>query len=163
MATAPDWNSLSPTPPAQAPDWNSLSTESPSAPQTAAPDWNDLQTPQEYFSSPEQQLKTSVEQGLSGLTAGASKVIETKALGVNPQNIQAREEANPTEAFLSNLVGTGALLTGSGGLGLEAEAGSGVGKLILSNAAQGSILGGVNSVTNDLSMGDPNLNASKII
>lgn len=143
---------------AEAPDWNSLSPIAPGG----TPNWNDLETPEDHFGSATEIIKTAAEQGAAGLTGNLSKIAETKLFGVDPKDIEAREEANPGTAFASNLVGTAGLLGATGGLGLEAEAGAGLAKVIASNAAQGAILGGGNALTNDLAMGDPNLNASKI-
>ena len=57
-------------------------------------------------SSGTEMAKTALEQGLSGLTLGFSKKAET-ALGVKPEDIKAREEANPATSFLSNIAGRG--------------------------------------------------------
>lgn len=141
MVAAPDWNSLSSTPP---------------------PSWDDLQTPEEHFGSAGEQAKTALEQGISGLTGGASQIAETKLLGVNPEDIQARKEANPITAVASNLAGTAGLLTSTAGLGLGVE-GAGLLADIASNAGQGALLSAANAVSNDLAFGDPHLAASKIL
>lgn len=125
------------------------------------PEFNPSEPFDDLGSLPNQAL-TAVEGLASGATLGGSKIAETKLLGVNPQEIQGREEANPVTSFISNIGGSAALLSATGGLGLGAEAGAGLSSLAASGAAQGAIIGAANSVSNDLAFGDPNLAASKI-
>lgn len=115
------------------------------------------------FGSPSQQAITALEQGASGASLGTSKLVETKLLGVDPKDIEAREEANPITATLSNIGGTAATIAATGGLGFEAAEGASLLARAGSNAVQGAIIGSANSASNDLALGDPNLNASKLL
>lgn len=148
---ADNWNSLSPIPPGET---------HPNQPDNA--DWDNLETSDEHFGSAGQQAITALEQGASGATLGTSKIAETKLLGVNPEDIEAREAANPVTSFASNLAGTGALLAGTGGLGLEAEEGASLASKIGSGLKQGAALGGVNAFSSDVAE-NPNITASKLI
>ncbi len=63
----------------------------------------------------DQELKTFGENALSALTFGGSTLAETKALGVDPQAIAARDIANPVASGLGTTVGVvGPLLTTGG-------------------------------------------------
>lgn len=119
--------------------------------------------PDEKYGSLSQQALTALEQGLSGLTGGTSKIAETKMFHVKPEDIQGRSEANPITSFGFNVAGTGALLAATDGLGLAAPEGASLLSTIGSNAAQGAILAGTNAVSDDKAFGDPNLAASKIL
>lgn len=123
---------------------------------------------QKYGTSPEL-LKTAVEQGVSGLTGGLSKVVETHGippLGIppitTPEAIQGREHANPITATGANIVGTGALIYGTGGLGGAAlRAGAGAVARVGVGALEGSLLGGINQATDDWSQ-NKSLDGQKI-
>lgn len=105
--------------------------------------------------------KTAVEQGLSGLTLGASKVAQTK-LGIStPEDIAGREEAHPIVSTLANIGGTGTLFGLTGGLGPLAE-GTGMAGRIAVGALEGAGIGGINQVTDDWSQ-DKSLDAQKIV
>jgi len=129
-------------------------------------DWNSLQNanPDDInaaiHGTPLEQAKTAVEQGLSGLTLGGSKVAETKILGVKPEDIAARELANPVTSTASNILGTGALLYGTAGLGELGE-----GATFATRAAragiEGATIGAVNAANDDWSQNKP-LDAEKI-
>ena len=127
-AAAPDWNSLSATPPSEAastseePSWDSLSPTPPST--SDAPDWDSLKSPEEHFGSTEQMIKTGLEGAAEGiLSKPASIWAETHLLGVDPKNIAAREEANPVTHGLAEAGGlTAGLITGTGEAGLIGKA-----------------------------------------
>lgn len=112
------------------------------------------------YGSGTEMLKTAVEQGLSGATLGASKVLETKLLGVKPEDIAGREAENPITSTLSNLGGTTGLLLGTGGLGGLAEGAEVATKLAL-GAAEGAGIGGISQATDDWSQNKA-LDAQKI-
>lgn len=116
---------------------------------------------QTQFGSGTEMAKTAIEQGLSGLTGGLSKVAETKFLGVPPENIAGREKENPITSTLSNIAGTGALLTATGGLGGLLPEGAGALARIGTSGLEGSSLGGVNQVTDDWSQ-NKSLDGQKI-
>lgn len=113
------------------------------------------------YATPWQQALTAVEQGISGLTLGASKKLETAAGLATPEDIAGREAANPVTATLSNIGGTGALLTTTGGLGAIGEAGTAAGRIGI-GALEGAGIGGVNQATDDWSQNKP-LDAQKIL
>lgn len=137
---------------------NSVVPESdlPEVPQSAVPSHdipesivpeNDL--PNDYGSATEM-AKTAVEQGLSGLTLGGSKVLETKLLGIKPEAIAGREEANPVTSLVGNLAGTVGLIGATGGLGGLAE-GAGAATKIGVGALEGAGIGATNQATDDWS------------
>ena len=132
-------------------------------PSQSVPALSDLVPEDQYYGSGNQAVGAGVEALASGLTLGASKLAETQILGIKPEDIASRAKYNPIKNFALEGVGTGLLAAGTGGLGLGAEAAAGVGAKVLSSALQGAVIGGSNSITNDLAMGDPQVNASKII
>ena len=151
-----------------------------SAPAQAGPDF----IPDDQFVSDEdkhgtalEQLKTVGEGLASGATLGLSKVAETKLLGVKPEDIAGREEANPWESGISQVGGAVAGLLGSEELlapikgaqllGKGAQAGAealGLGKVgagIVGAGAEGAAIAGANQATDDWSQNKP-LDAGKI-
>lgn len=114
-----------------------------------------------------EQAGTALEQGASGATLGASKVLETHGipdLGIpaitTPQNIAAREAKYPITSTVSNIGGTVGLVGLTGGLGGLAE-GAGLAAKIGAGALEGSLIGGVNSATDDWSQ-NKSLDGQKI-
>ena len=128
---------------------------------------------------------TALEQTASGATLGASKKLETY-LGVPPEDIKRREDTNKITSFLSNALGTGALIYATGGMGGAAEGAGLAGEASLTAAGlegtsgllgtagnlstaakiglggvEGSIIGGVNEATDDWSQNKA-LDAQKI-
>lgn len=107
---------------------------------------------EKYGALPEQ-IKTGLESGASALTFGGSKGLERMA-GVNPEDIQAREEENPGSSLVGSIGGLGlqtALMGGTNlleqagakgaqalGLGLE---GAGLASRLGANAVKGAIEG----------------------
>lgn len=73
-------------------------------------------TTQELYGTPKQMLKTAAEGAAKGfLGSTIARTVEEKILGVDPEEIKAREEANPVTHGLANVTGLGAgLLTGLG-------------------------------------------------
>ncbi len=118
------------------------------------------QDAEDVYGTPVQRAITTVEQTLSGATLGASKVFETKVLGVPPQDIEAREQTNKINSVLSNIFGTGAMLTATGGLGGLAE-GAGVGAKVGLGALEGAGIGGITQANDDWSQNKA-LDAQKI-
>ena len=121
----------------------------------------------EHYETPGQQAKTVIEQGLSGATLGLSKVIETQGIpqmGIppitTPEEVAAREEANPGFAIASNIVGTGAGLSATGGLGAVIK-GATIPARIATAALEGAVIGGANQATDDWSQNKP-LDAQRI-
>lgn len=112
------------------------------------------------YGSPVEMAKTAIEQGLSGATLGASKVAETKLGITTPEAIAGREKANPITAGAANIVGTGAMIYGTGGLG-EALAPASLAAKVGVGALEGAGIGGVNQATDDWSQ-DKALDAQKI-
>ncbi len=80
---------------------------------------------QARYGSPGEQLKTAAESFASGATLGLSTVAE-RALGVKPEDIKGRREANPVVGTAGEVAGTIAPLLvtggGSGAVSLTAKA-----------------------------------------
>ncbi len=122
--------------------------------------------PSQYESATEM-AKTAIEQGISGATLGASKVLETQGiplLGIpaitTPEAIAGREKDNPITATSFNLLGTALPLVATGGLGALAK-GAGVGARIGLSALEGAGISGVNQFNDDWSQ-NKSLDAQKI-
>ncbi len=123
VGDAPNWDSLSTVKPEEAPAWDSLS---------ATPSWDTLSTEQpaatghkqdlSKYDTTEQQIKTGLEGAAQGLAGPLATYAETHLLGVSPEDIKGRAEANPWihgGAEAATLVG--GLLTGTGEAGLIAK------------------------------------------
>ncbi len=131
------------------PDSNNESSDiqSPKATQSVAipdqqesPDFipaDEFESDEEKYQTTGQQLKTGAEGLAKGLIGSIpTTAIETGLLGVKPEEIQAREEANPGVSGVSQAVGMGAgLLTGLGEAGLALKAGSAAQKALTGAAA----------------------------
>jgi hypothetical protein len=95
---------------------------------------------------------------------------------VDPKNIAGRMEANPGESIGSQMVGGGLSIAGTGGAGSLIKGGAemgqtaGLAKGIATNlalkgtalGAEGAAFGAGNAVT-DYALGDPNVNAQKVL
>ena len=160
---APSWDNLSPQPPAAAPNWNALSdrpgpqpsNESPQENPSGPPAWEDLKTPEEMKNDFGGAMRSFSRAAESGFSVGLSNIGEGEAT-------KQEQEMHPVADVLGNLLGTGALLTATGGLGLEAKVGASLLTKASLNAAQAAIVGAGHAVTNDIALGDPNLTASKL-
>jgi len=113
------------------------------------------------YETPAEQAKTIAEGLASGATLGGSKVAETKLLGVKPEDILGREEANPWESGLANVAGTAGLLGTTGGAGALLPEEAGALARIGAYGLEGAAIGGVNQAMDDWSQNKP-LDASKI-
>jgi hypothetical protein len=137
---APDWDSMSTTPPqaaqtpqaSETPNWDELSTTAPSS--VATPNWDDLSTvsPSEKYGTTGQQLLTGIEGAARGVSAGLSDVAIGGARKLaeqytsnpdlwapNMEDVAARERENPTIARASEAAGLiGSLIRGVGIPGL---------------------------------------------
>lgn len=92
---------------------------------------------EEKYGSTGQQALTALEGAASAATFGASTGAET-ALGVNPEDIQARREANPTTHMLgqgAGLIGS-SLIPGVGAANLIERAGAGAAEAVGLGAAE---------------------------
>lgn len=133
----------------------------------ALPNFDQLQDDSQTYSSPVEMAKTAAEQGLSGLTLGASKVLETQgipSLGVpaisSPAAVAGREAANPITAGVANVAGTAGLMYGTGGLGALGEGASAATRVGL-GALEGAGIAGTTTATDDWSQNKA-LDAQKI-
>jgi hypothetical protein len=70
---------------------------------------------QEKYGTAGQQAATFAEKGLSALTFGGSTIVERGLLGINPEDIRARAEANPVAGTLGTVAGIALPLILSGG------------------------------------------------
>lgn len=139
------------------------------------------------FSTGAEQLKTAGEGALQSLTLGLSTPVET-ALGVSPEDIKAREQANPLAHGTGEALGVLApLLTGFGEVtapGLIGKAGTAAGELAggalpeattalgrigvraAKSAATGATEAGlfqVGHLVHESALGDPNLTAQSAL
>lgn len=109
-------------------------------PEIDAPEFipaDDFISDEEKYETTGQQLKTGAEGLAKGLIGSIpTEAIETGLLGVKPEDISAREKANPGISVGAQAVGMGAgLLTGIGEAGLALKAGSAAQKAITGAAA----------------------------
>lgn len=89
------------------------------------------QMDQEQYGTPEGMLKTAAEGAAQGLVGPLAPLIETKVLGVNPEDIRKRAEVNPGTHTAFELGGLGAgMLTGTGEAALMSEAGTAASKAL---------------------------------
>lgn len=77
---------------------------------------------QEKFGGLGQQAIAGLEGAGRGATLGLSDLAETKLLGINPESIKGRQEANPVTSTIGNLVGGAGLIGATGGLAAPIEA-----------------------------------------
>jgi len=112
-----------------------------------------------------QHVLGNVENFARAGTLGASDLAETGLLGQSQEDVRGRENAlSMPEKIASGIAGGATLIGLTGGLGapLEAAMGGGYGAAALGYGAEGALFGAGN-VVSDASLGDPNLNAEKII
>lgn len=84
----------------QQPTWNDTSSVEPTvaasnASANTAPTWDNTFDPEEKYGTLSQQALTAAEGASQGLVGPLAPFIETKVLGVNPEDIRMREETNP--------------------------------------------------------------------
>lgn len=103
------------------------------------------------YGTTSEQIKTGLESAASTATFGLSKGVE-RALGVNPEDIRAREEENPGSSFVGSVAG---LLAPTGVAGLLEKAGVGtaralglgrIGSAAVKSAVEGALFQGGNEV-----------------
>lgn len=86
--------------------------------------FDDLTDDSEKYESTGQQIKAGLEGIASGFAGPLAPLIETKVLGVNPEDIRGREEASPIISGIGKAAGLGAgLLTGTGEAAIMTKAG----------------------------------------
>jgi hypothetical protein len=77
-----------------------------------------FESAEDHYGSLGQQAKTAAEGLAKGLIGNTlTTAIETKALGVDPKDIEARAEENPITSGVAQVAGLGAGLLGTAGLG----------------------------------------------
>jgi hypothetical protein len=120
-----------------------------------------------YGTIPQQAL-AGVEGAARGVSLGSSDYLEQQLEGLSPEfskeAISGRQEANPGTAFTGNVLGGAALIAGTGGLAAPIEAGLGGGMLARAAgfATEGGLFG-LGSANSESALGDPNMNASKVL
>lgn len=152
----------------------SPSTATGVAPQGVAPPGA---IPVDQFESDEDKYNTPIERakgavlGLErGISGGLSDVYRTKvepnfvpqSLQTTPQELAAHIEYNPLESAGGNMLGSGAVLAGTGGITGFLPKGAGMIAKVGAMGAEGALLGTTNAVT-DYALGDPDLNAQKVL
>ncbi len=118
-------------------------------------------TQQAEFGTLPQQALAGVEGAIQGALPYAGTKAELATGLTTPENIQARRAANPVTSTVGNILGTGAILGATGGAGALTK-GAGLAGKALGYAAEGTALAAAD-LSNDLALGDPNLNAQKVI
>lgn len=125
-------------------------------PPSFVPD-SQFQADEDKYGEPGEQLKAGVEALARGATLGGSDFAETK-LGIStPEAVRGRREANPVTSFLGEAVGSTAPILLTEGAAAPAALG-----VVAKNALIGGVLGAGN-VVSDMALGEPNLNAQKIL
>lgn len=111
-----------------------------------------------------QQALAGIEAFGRGATLGGSDVLATQLGVTTPEAMKARAEANPLTALAGNIGGGAALVGLTGGIAAPLEAGLGgtLAARALGYGAEGALFGAGN-VVSDAALGDPNLNAQKIL
>lgn len=147
------------------PTWDSTAPIQVNPQQDSAPTWDNTVDTEEKYGNPLEQAKAGVEGIARGATFGGSDIAETK-LGIStPENIKGRMEENPVTSTVGQMAGSIAPIAATGGAAAPAEALLGPGTTAARIAAmglEGAAFGGSNAVT-DYALGDPNLNAQKIV
>lgn len=117
---------------------------------------------QKKYGTAQQQLLGVPEAFASGVTGGLSEVAE-KALGVNPEAIKGRAEANPVSHTISEGLGIGAGFEALGGLGelLGLEGGT-VGANLAKGALQQGLWGGAREYSDQI-LNDQSFNGEAIM
>lgn len=110
-----------------------------------------------------QQAIAGLEGVARGGTLGISDVLERK-YGVPAADISGRMQEHPGTSLLGSVAGGAGLVGLTGGLAAPAEAvlGAGLGTELLATGAEGALFGAGSAVT-DHALGDPNLNAQKVM
>lgn len=125
-----DWDNLAPQAPQapqpsasdvpSTPSWDDLSKAAPGE----APDWDSLQTADDKYGSPSQQAIAGVEGVAKGLAGPAATWTEKNVLGVKPEDILGRQEANPWTHGIGEAAGFGAgMFVGTGEAALAVKGG----------------------------------------
>lgn len=115
-----------------------------------------------------QQAIAGAEGLARGVSIGGSDWAE-RALGVPAEDIAGRARVNPMTSGIGNIIGTGAIIYGTGGLAAPIEgaigattAGAKIGTAALGMGIEGGLLSGAQTAISDSALGDPSLNAQKI-
>jgi hypothetical protein len=167
-------NDLPATPDQQVPDQQAVSGQS--VPESDLPDASGEAVPSEDlpedagstsdYTTPEEQLKTAAEGAAQGVIGPAALWIETNVLGVNPQDIVNREQANPfIHGGAEAAAFAGSMLTGTGEAALFSHVGEAIaktakvgkiGSAAIRTAIEGGLLQGSDEISKAiLGQGDP--------
>lgn len=118
----------------------------------------------EKYGSAGQQAIAGIEGLARGASFGLSDVAETKLLKVNPEDIQARREANPWTSGVGQFGGAVGMTVATGGLAAPLEGAIGTG--VLARAAATGIEGaafGAGNALSDAVLGNADLTAEKVL
>jgi len=116
------------------------------------------------YGGPIETAKALAEGVARGATLGISDIAETASGLSTPERIANRQRVNPIASATGNVIGGGALLGLTGGLAGPIEAGLGgtTAARVLGYGTEGALFGAGNLVS-DQALGDPNINAQKVI
>lgn len=150
-----------PTPQPQGVTWQKIGGN-PDAPATVQEGDPNVTFDEDHYGSVPQQALAGFEAFNRARTFGISDLLEKNTGLTSLEDIHKREEQNPGTEMVAGAVPGILASTATGGFGLAAPAGAGLGRTLLGAAGEGAIFGGAQSVT-DAVLGDPNLNAQKIM
>ena len=119
----PSWDETTPVEAPSEPGVSAAPSPTPDASSEPLPKWEDTFDPQEKYGTLGQQTIAGLEGAAQGLAGPLAPVAE-RALGVNPEDIRGRQEANPwTHGIAEGATFAGSMLTGVGEGALIAKAG----------------------------------------
>lgn len=139
------------------------------------PTWDNTEDLKEKYGTLQQEILAGVESAASAATLGTSRHLENLSGLTTPEAQFHREKVNEIPSFIGNIVGTGALIGATGGVGSVLGEGATAAKAaanfyktanlstkIGAMGAEGAILGAGNAIS-DAAMGDPNINAQMVL
>ena len=145
------------------PTWDDTTPIKTTAPMVKAepsdiPTWEDTTD----VESVGEQAKAAAEAIGRGVSLGGTDIALTQLGLVKPEALSRRMETFPVTSTIGNIAGGAGLMLGTGGLGALAPAGAGLATKAAILAGEGALFGAGSAAT-DYALGDPELNAQKVI
>lgn len=106
-------------------------------------------------------LKAGIAGLARGVSLGTSDIAAVKSGLISPEELRGLQEANPITSGIGQLTGGAGLIGATGGAGALTE-GLGTVAQIAGIGAEGALFGAGNAAS-DYAMGDPDLNAQKVL